>query len=67
MTNTNNALIIFACGDIDDCNQKCTNTNGSFQCSCNNGYSLSSDERSCLQEGTEEKMQVATTTNEGTA
>ena len=48
-------------GDIDDCDQICTNTNGSFQCSCNSGYNLSSDERSCLEERTE----VTTRINQG--
>ena len=52
-------------GDIDDCDQICTNTNGSFQCSCNSGYSLSSDERSCLQAGTEEGTKVTALSNEG--
>ena len=30
------------------CDQLCINTNGSFQCSCNAGFSLSSNGRSCL-------------------
>ena len=29
------------------CAQECTNTPGSFQCSCNSGFSLNSDKRSC--------------------
>ena len=29
------------------CSQNCDNTDGSFQCSCNNGYLLDSDEASC--------------------
>ena len=29
------------------CEQLCTNTDGSFQCSCRTGYSLSSDGLSC--------------------
>ena len=32
------------------CAQICSNTNGSFRCSCNPGYSLGADARSC--EGT---------------
>ena len=32
----------------DGCDQLCTNTIGSFRCSCINGYTLSSDGRSCL-------------------
>ena len=30
------------------CDQLCMNTNGSFRCSCNAGFSLSSNGRSCL-------------------
>ena len=38
--------------DIDECTenpceQSCTNTIGSFTCSCNNGYVLDEDGRSC--------------------
>lgn len=40
--------------DYDECNslwphceQQCINTIGSFQCSCNSGYTLHSDGRSC--------------------
>ena len=29
------------------CEHSCTNTDGSFQCSCNNGYLLDDDRRSC--------------------
>ena len=29
------------------CNQNCFNTIGSFTCSCNNGYVLDEDGRSC--------------------
>ena len=29
------------------CQHVCTNTVGSFQCSCNNGYLIDSDETSC--------------------
>ena len=29
------------------CEHSCTNTDGSFQCSCNNGYLLDDDGRSC--------------------
>ena len=34
--------------NTDACDQVCTNTIGSFQCCCINGYTLSSDGRSCL-------------------
>ena len=30
-----------------DCAQECANTEGSFQCSCNPGYELDNDQRSC--------------------
>ena len=30
------------------CNQVCTNNIGSFVCSCNAGYELDSDERTCV-------------------
>ena len=38
--------------DIDECtegpcNHTCTNTDGSFTCSCNNGYELDDNGRSC--------------------
>jgi len=38
--------------DIDEClsspcGQICTNTAGSYQCSCNNGYELDSDGITC--------------------
>lgn len=40
--------------DVDECKQgtdrcahTCTNTNGSFLCSCNNGYTLAGDGKSC--------------------
>ena len=49
-------------GNIDDCAQVCNNTDGSFQCSCNSGYSLSSNGRSCLKDsiqgGTENMLTV---------
>ena len=31
----------------DICDQTCINIMGSFQCGCNEGYSLSSDEKTC--------------------
>jgi fibulin 1/2 len=33
--------------DIDGCAQTCTNTNGSYSCSCNTGYQLASDNQGC--------------------
>ncbi|XP_046852402.1 uncharacterized protein LOC124445696 isoform X2 [Xenia sp. Carnegie-2017] len=42
------------CLDVDECtegvsgcNQRCTNNAGSFKCSCMNGFTLDSDERTC--------------------
>ena len=32
---------------VGSCSQNCANTNGSFTCSCRNGFSLDSDGRSC--------------------
>ena len=32
---------------IDNCNQTCTNTEGSFTCGCDDGYLLYSDETTC--------------------
>ena len=33
--------------ETDGCAQNCTNTNGSYSCSCNTGYRLGSDAYSC--------------------
>ena len=33
--------------DSDGCNQTCTNSDGSFQCSCVNGYTLLADNLGC--------------------
>ncbi len=30
------------------CNQVCTNTVGSYKCSCNNGYELGLDKKTCV-------------------
>ena len=47
--------ILLLCLDIDECeddnggcSHNCTNTEGSFECSCINGYELDSDEATCL-------------------
>ena len=41
-------LDINECGDnTDNCTQVCTNTDGSFTCSCNSGYTLVADGHSC--------------------
>ena len=34
-------------GGIDNCEQICTNTQGSFDCTCRSGYSLNSDKATC--------------------
>ena len=33
---------------MHDCNQICTNTNGSYTCSCSPGYKISSNNRTCV-------------------
>ena len=33
--------------NLDDCVQICDNTIGSYECSCENGYTLAADGRSC--------------------
>jgi len=30
------------------CNHRCTNSHGSFKCSCNKGYSLQSNKKTCV-------------------
>ena len=47
-----NSIIINYIPDINECtenpcDQNCTNTVGSFTCSCNNGYELDRNNRSC--------------------
>ena len=36
-----------------NCEQRCTNTAGSFTCSCNSGFTLAADGRSCIEDSTE--------------
>ena len=36
--------------DTDGCDQGCTNTDGSFECSCNSGYTLSGDGMTCVDD-----------------
>ena len=50
-------LIVFL-ADIDECalnisgcNQKCTNTIGSYFCSCYLGYKLNKDNETCIGKG----------------
>ena len=33
--------------DTDNCDQVCTNTDGSYTCSCNSGFTLDADGHSC--------------------
>ena len=33
---------------LGNCSQLCTNSIGSYTCSCTTGYTLSTDERSCI-------------------
>jgi len=35
------------CAESNPCAQICNNTNGSYQCSCNNGFLLDGDGHSC--------------------
>ena len=37
---------------MDNCQQVCNNNNGSFTCSCNEGYTLEDDGHSCMCGGT---------------
>ena len=35
--------------NTDNCSQNCSNTIGSYQCSCNDGYTLDSHQHTYLQ------------------
>jgi len=35
------------CGDPKSCQDYCENTDGAYTCSCNKGYKLKGDERTC--------------------
>nr|QJE49263.1 vitellogenin receptor [Diaphanosoma celebensis] len=55
------------CEDVDECqlyppmcSQNCVNLNGSFQCSCEMGYSLSSDNHTCIGDGPEPVLFITT-------
>ena len=37
-------------GGLGTCQQNCTNTNGSYYCSCKTGYNLSADGYNCSGE-----------------
>ena len=47
MTNSSTADINECAVNTDGCNQVCTNTVGSFRCSCNTGYTLNANGRTC--------------------
>ena len=58
LSNNYNIYLVFLCSTFsaeidecevmtDNCHQNCTNTEGSFTCSCSSGFILLSDERSC--------------------
>ena len=56
--------------NTNGCDHVCTNTEGSFQCSCNDGYTLSTNGRSCLvidecSAGTHNCQQLCINTNGG--
>ena len=38
------------CSGVNDCQQGCTNTEGSFVCTCQAGFMLNVDERACDRE-----------------
>ena len=47
MSNLNYFADINECEEYNDCHQMCTNTNGSYYCSCNIGFALTADNRTC--------------------
>ena len=36
------------CEEVNDCQQICENTVGSYICSCNEGFTLADDNRTCI-------------------
>lgn len=38
--------------NISDCNQTCSNTPGSYDCSCDSGFNLADDELDCIGQHT---------------
>ena len=40
-------LDINECNGVNDCQQMCQNTDGSYVCSCTDGFTLEADGRSC--------------------
>ena len=47
----------------DNCDQLCTNTEGGFNCSCNDGFILQFDMSSCIGEQTHDMLKFATHTH----
>ena len=45
----NNSLFtdINECNEVNDCQQLCTNTEGSYICGCEEGFTLAKDRRNC--------------------
>lgn len=58
-TNLYYAVMAMYCGTdmnecelgTDECTQRCTNTEGSYTCQCNDGYTLDSDMKTCTGNG----------------
>ena len=52
---TKNSLVFLVdvneCQQYGHCSQYCTNTEGSFSCSCSDGYTLESDKMTCRANG----------------
>ena len=49
-THTHPRIDIDECTGENDCGHTCTNTHGSYECSCLTGYELSEDGKSCSGE-----------------
>ena len=41
------SIDIDECEGVNDCQQLCENTVGSYVCSCNEGFTLAEDSRNC--------------------
>ena len=44
---TNSISDVDECSSVNDCQQECKNTFGSYTCGCYGGFELSSDQKSC--------------------
>ena len=57
-----NVSDINECADMNgNCSQVCTNTRGSFFCSCNCSYQLGEDDRTCYCKGSSSYMRLSNT------